>query len=387
MTKTLTLSVRAGVTLRIAPRTASVGRSIRFSGRLRGGPIPSGGKLLVLEARSRGGPWLEFDVIRSDARGRYHASYRFKFPGPADYQFRVLCEAEADYPVRDGLVECGGCAGALSVGLGRGESPITCTAVKAVILAGGFGSRLSEETAVRPKPMVEIGGKPMLWHIMKIYAAHGIEDFVICLGYKGYLIKEYFANYYLHTCDVSFDLAKGDMEVHRSETEPWRVTLVDTGEQTMTGGRLQRVLPYVGEEDFCFTYGDGVADVDITALIAFHREQGTQGDRDRRAAAGPLRRARCRRRARARVRREATRGRRLDQRRLLRALAGDRPLPRGRRHGVGAGADADPRARGTARLLPPRRVLAGDGHAARPQPARAAVELRESAVADMGLAR
>jgi glucose-1-phosphate cytidylyltransferase len=146
--------------------------------------------------------------------------------------------------------------------------------VKAVILAGGFGSRLSEETAVRPKPMVEIGGKPMLWHIMKIYAAHGIDDFVICLGYKGYLIKEYFANYYLHTCDVSFDLAKGDMEVHRSQTEPWRVTLVDTGEQTMTGGRLKRVLTYVGDEDFCFTYGDGVADVDITALIKFHREHG-----------------------------------------------------------------------------------------------------------------
>jgi glucose-1-phosphate cytidylyltransferase len=148
--------------------------------------------------------------------------------------------------------------------------------VKAVILAGGFGSRLSEETAVRPKPMVEIGGKPMLWHIMKIYAAHGIEEFVICLGYKGYLIKEYFANYYLHTCDVSFDLATGDMVVHRSETEPWRVTLVDTGEQTMTGGRLRRVLPYVGDEDFCFTYGDGVSDVDITALIAFHREQRTR---------------------------------------------------------------------------------------------------------------
>jgi glucose-1-phosphate cytidylyltransferase len=147
--------------------------------------------------------------------------------------------------------------------------------MKAVILAGGFGSRLSEETAVRPKPMVEIGGKPMLWHIMKIYAAHGIEDFVICLGYKGYLIKEYFANYYLHTCDVSFDLAKGDMTVHRSETEPWRVTLVDTGDDTMTGGRLQRVLPYLDDEDFCFTYGDGVADVDITALVAFHRQQGT----------------------------------------------------------------------------------------------------------------
>ncbi|HEY2141470.1 MAG TPA: glucose-1-phosphate cytidylyltransferase [Solirubrobacteraceae bacterium] len=147
--------------------------------------------------------------------------------------------------------------------------------MKAVILAGGFGSRLSEETAVRPKPMVEIGGKPILWHIMKIYAAHGIEDFVICLGYKGYLIKEFFANYYLHTCDVSFDLAKGGMEIHRSATEPWRVTLVDTGEQSMTGGRLRRVLPYVGEEDFCFTYGDGLADVDVTALVAFHREQGT----------------------------------------------------------------------------------------------------------------
>jgi len=148
--------------------------------------------------------------------------------------------------------------------------------MKAVILAGGFGSRLSEETSVRPKPMVEIGGKPMLWHIMKMYAAHGIEDFVICLGYKGYVIKEYFANYYMHTCDVSFDLAEGAMEVHRSEAEPWRVTLVDTGEQTMTGGRLKRVLPYVGDEEFCFTYGDGLADVDVTALIAFHRERGAR---------------------------------------------------------------------------------------------------------------
>ena len=147
--------------------------------------------------------------------------------------------------------------------------------MKAVILAGGFGSRLSEETALRPKPMVEIGGKPMLWHVMKIYAAHGIEDFVICLGYKGYVIKEYFANYYMHTCDVSFDLAKGSMEVHRSEAEPWRVTLVDTGERTMTGGRLKRVLEYVGDEEFCFTYGDGVSDIDIRGLVSFHREQGT----------------------------------------------------------------------------------------------------------------
>ncbi len=146
--------------------------------------------------------------------------------------------------------------------------------MKAVILAGGYGSRLSEETSIRPKPMVEIGGKPMLWHIMKIYAAHGIDDFIICLGYRGYLIKEYFANYYLHTCDVSFDLARGEMQVHRSETEPWRVTLVDTGEATMTGGRLRQVLPYVGDEEFCFTYGDGVSDIDITALIEFHRKQG-----------------------------------------------------------------------------------------------------------------
>lgn len=146
--------------------------------------------------------------------------------------------------------------------------------MKAVILAGGLGSRLSEETTVRPKPMVEIGGKPILWHIMKIYAAHGIEDFVICLGYRGYMIKEYFANYYLHTCDVSFDLAGGDMEVHRSSTEPWRVTLVDTGDGTQTGGRLKRVLPYVGDGDFCFTYGDGVTDLDIGQVITFHREHG-----------------------------------------------------------------------------------------------------------------
>jgi len=146
--------------------------------------------------------------------------------------------------------------------------------MKAVILAGGLGSRLSEETTVRPKPMVEIGGKPILWHIMKIYAAHGVEEFVVCLGYKGYVIKEFFANYHLHTSDLSFDLGRGDVKVHRSSTEPWTVTLVDTGEGTMTGGRLRRALPYLGDDDFCFTYGDGLADIDITALIAYHREQG-----------------------------------------------------------------------------------------------------------------
>ncbi len=149
--------------------------------------------------------------------------------------------------------------------------------MKAVILAGGLGSRLSEETSLRPKPMVEIGGKPILWHIMKIYAAHGIDDFIVCLGYKGYVIKEWFANYALHTSDVTFDMRSGEMEVHHSTTEPWRVTLVETGATSMTGGRLRRVLPYLeGEEDFCFTYGDGVADIDIGALIAFHRASGAE---------------------------------------------------------------------------------------------------------------
>lgn len=148
--------------------------------------------------------------------------------------------------------------------------------MRAVILAGGLGTRLSEETDVRPKPMIEIGGMPILWHIMKIYASHGIEDFVICLGYKGYVIKEWFANYHLHSCDVTFDLQAGAMEVHHSNTEPWRVTLVDTGEATATGGRLARVLPYLGDElEFCFTYGDGLADVDVSAVIERHRSAGT----------------------------------------------------------------------------------------------------------------
>ena len=147
--------------------------------------------------------------------------------------------------------------------------------MKAVILAGGLGSRISEETQVRPKPMIEIGSKPILWHIMKLYAAYGINDFVVCLGYKGYMIKEFFANYYLHSCDVTFDLAENSVEVHRSHAEPWKVTLVDTGEATMTGGRLARALRYVEDGEFCFTYGDGVADVDIGALVDFHRSQGT----------------------------------------------------------------------------------------------------------------
>jgi glucose-1-phosphate cytidylyltransferase len=146
--------------------------------------------------------------------------------------------------------------------------------MKAVILAGGLGSRLSEETGTRPKPMIEIGSKPILWHIMKIYSGHGITDFIVCLGYKGYVIKEFFANYYLHSCDVTFDLARNAVEVHQSTAEPWRVTLVDTGAATMTGGRLRRVLDYVAGEDFCFTYGDTVADVDVACLIEHHRRSG-----------------------------------------------------------------------------------------------------------------
>ncbi|HOI56461.1 MAG TPA: glucose-1-phosphate cytidylyltransferase [Phycisphaerae bacterium] len=149
--------------------------------------------------------------------------------------------------------------------------------MKVVILAGGLGTRLAEESVVRPKPMVEIGGRPILWHIMKIYAAHGMTDFVICLGYKGYVIKEYFINYTLHSSDVTVDLARGGMTVHRSEAEPWRVTLIDTGEQTNTGGRLKRVADYIGDEPFCMTYGDGVGSVDITALVAFHRRTGKLG--------------------------------------------------------------------------------------------------------------
>ncbi len=147
--------------------------------------------------------------------------------------------------------------------------------IPVIILAGGLGTRLSEETSVRPKPMVEIGGMPILWHIMKMYSAHGFNDFVICLGYKGYLIKEFFSNYYLHMSDVTFDMKTGAMEIHRSYTEPWRVTLVDTGDQTQTGGRLKRALDYVkNEEVFALTYGDGLSNIDLTAELAFHKAHG-----------------------------------------------------------------------------------------------------------------
>lgn len=147
--------------------------------------------------------------------------------------------------------------------------------MKAVILAGGLGTRLSEETSIRPKPMVEIGGKPILWHIMKMYSSHGINEFIVCCGYKGYVIKEYFANYFLHMSDITFDMQKNTMEVHNKRAEPWKVTLVDTGEKSMTGGRLRRVAEHVkNEENFCFTYGDGVSDINITESIKFHQAHG-----------------------------------------------------------------------------------------------------------------
>lgn len=148
--------------------------------------------------------------------------------------------------------------------------------MKAVILAGGLGTRISEETHLKPKPMVEIGGHPILWHILKTYSYHGINDFVICCGYKGYVIKEYFANYFLHNSDVTFHMKDGHMDVHRQNAEPWRITLVDTGERTNTGGRLKRVATYLDQEPFCFTYGDGLADVDLKALVAFHHRHGKQ---------------------------------------------------------------------------------------------------------------
>ncbi len=145
--------------------------------------------------------------------------------------------------------------------------------MKAVILAGGFGTRISEETSVRPKPLIEIGDKPILWHIMKIYSSFGINEFIICCGYKGYMIKEYFTNYFLHMSDVTFDMKNNKTEIHQSGTEPWRVTLIDTGQKTMTGGRLKRIKDYIGKESFCFTYGDSVGNVDICKLISFHKTQ------------------------------------------------------------------------------------------------------------------
>jgi glucose-1-phosphate cytidylyltransferase len=149
--------------------------------------------------------------------------------------------------------------------------------MKVVILAGGLGTRLSEETVIRPKPMVEIGGRPILWHIMKIYSSYGLNEFIICTGYKGYVIKEFFANYFLHTTDVTYDVLRGEMQIHNTKSEPWRVSVVDTGEDTETGGRLKRIASYVGDETFCMTYGDGVSNVNISKLLTFHKAHGKLG--------------------------------------------------------------------------------------------------------------
>ena len=213
--------------------------------------------------------------------------------------------------------------------------------MKAVILAGGHGTRISEESAVRPKPMIDIGGRPILWHIMKIYSAHGINDFVVCCGYQGHVIREYFANYRLNQSDVTVDLAADTMVVHRSAVEPWRVTLVDTGERTMTGGRLRRVRDYVAGETFCLTYGDGVTDVNIDDLVAFHRSQRTYltltaVQPPGRFGAFSLDAGRD---ARPRLQGEAERRWRLGERWLLRLRAAGVRLHRVGRHGLGERAD------------------------------------------------
>jgi glucose-1-phosphate cytidylyltransferase len=209
--------------------------------------------------------------------------------------------------------------------------------MRAVLLAGGLGTRFAEETDVRPKPMIEIGGKPILWHIMKIYSSHGINDFIICLGYKGYVIKEYFSNYFLHQSNVTFDLRENRMEVLHKHAEPWRVTLIDTGEETMIGGRIKRILPYIGDDDaFCLTYGDGVADIDITESIAFHRREGRLATVTGTQPPG-------------RFGAINHQGRRVHRR---------------RRHRVGERADDETGGGRPAQRIPPRRVLAPDGYVA-----------------------
>jgi glucose-1-phosphate cytidylyltransferase len=220
--------------------------------------------------------------------------------------------------------------------------------MKAVILAGGLGTRISEETSIRPKPMVEIGGKPILWHILKMYSSYGIHDFVICLGYKGYVIKEFFANYFLHTADVTFWMEENRMEVHDSTAEPWRVTLVDTGDETQTGGRLKRVSKYLeGEDTFCLTYGDGVSDLDIGASIAFHRQHNGLATMTAIQPAG--------------------RWGSLDLEgdRILRSVYKSAQLYRRRRHDLGTLPPGAPRDGRQFARLPTQRILAADGYLAR----------------------
>lgn len=215
--------------------------------------------------------------------------------------------------------------------------------MKAVILAGGLGTRISEESHLKPKPMIEIGGKPILWHIMKQYSAHGIHDFVICLGYKGYAIKDFFANYFLHTSDVTFDMRANRMDVHQNYSEPWRVTLVDTGDESMTGGRLRRVARYLEDDDaFCFTYGDGVSDINIGALVDFHLGHGKLATV---TAVQPPGRYGALQREGSLVRgfsEKTAWGWRLDQWRLLRAVAQGDPLHRQRCYAMGVGTTDHP---------------------------------------------
>jgi glucose-1-phosphate cytidylyltransferase len=254
--------------------------------------------------------------------------------------------------------------------------------VKVVILAGGVGTRISEETQVKPKPMVEIGGKPILWHIMKIYAAHGVTEFIVCLGYKGYLIKEYFANYFLHTSDVTFDLAKNAMEVHQRSAEPWRVTLLDTGESTMTGGRLKKTVPYL-KEDFCFTYGDGLANVDIRKLIAFHKASGRLATLTAVQPPGAVRRPEPVRRKGEQLPGKAGRRWGVGQRGVFRAFAKSVGVHRWRLDGMGTGAA---RAAGSGRPavgLPPYGILAADGYAARQEPTGGALAVWPGAVENL----
>ena len=239
--------------------------------------------------------------------------------------------------------------------------------MKAVILAGGMGSRLSEETSLRPKPMLGIGGRPILWHIMKLYSAHGVNDFIICCGYKGYVIKEYFANYFLHMSDVTFDIEHNQMEVHQRFAEPWRVTLVDTGITTLTGGRLKRVSRYLGDEDFCLTYGDGVADVDISKQASRLSQEGRQACHCHRGpAARAIRCAGAGRQSDSSLPGEAFRCWFLDQRRLFCPLPEGGRLHRDRRDAMGEGADGASGKRGRTQRFLSRRFLAIDGYPARP---------------------
>ena len=250
--------------------------------------------------------------------------------------------------------------------------------MKAVILAGGFGTRLSEETGVRPKPMVEIGGRPIIWHIMKIYSAHGIDDFVIAAGYKSHLLKEYFASYYLRSADVTFDLAENSITTHSTNAESWRVTIVETGDDAMTGGRIKRLAPYLDDDAFCLTYGD--------CLARHRRDQarlvppggGRGGDPDCHPAPRALRRARATRERREdrELPREAVRRRRLGERRLLRSQPERARVHRRRLDGVGAGAPGATGERGQARRLPARGLLAEHGQPAGQDGAGGAVGLR-----------